>query len=246
VPITVSVVDNVLKVLPKLVGVRTTFRLPFRRPISLIRQTIASGTGGDARRTARYDGHHDIPAEYSWNVDHYCRYPLSILITFIMFRFGNITEHHEFGGLALAVAGLLMIRSSSSSHFSHYNERKKDSQKSAPWRRQAKLLTDLCFDADHCHRFFFHRILERRREVDVIQLTITIAVALFGSFFVSRTVTPLMCLNLFPPENPRPLVEEVFRPRTCEGSWHGQLLDDWYENGYAGHLARKPIIIRLS
>jgi multidrug efflux pump subunit AcrB len=33
-----------------------------------------------------------------------------------------------------------------------------------------------------------------------IPLTITIAVALFGSFFVSRTVTPLMCLNYLPPE----------------------------------------------
>ncbi len=35
-----------------------------------------------------------------------------------------------------------------------------------------------------------------------IPLTITIAVALFGSFFVSRTVTPLMCLQFLPPEKP--------------------------------------------
>ena len=33
-----------------------------------------------------------------------------------------------------------------------------------------------------------------------IPLTITIGVALFGSFFVSRTVTPLMCLKYLPPE----------------------------------------------
>jgi multidrug efflux pump subunit AcrB len=33
-----------------------------------------------------------------------------------------------------------------------------------------------------------------------IPLTLTITVALFGSFFVSRTVTPLMCLKYLPPE----------------------------------------------
>ncbi len=33
-----------------------------------------------------------------------------------------------------------------------------------------------------------------------IPLTITITITLFGSFFVSRTVTPLMCLNFLPPE----------------------------------------------
>ena len=35
-----------------------------------------------------------------------------------------------------------------------------------------------------------------------VPLTITIAVALFGSYFVSRTVTPLMCYQWLEPERP--------------------------------------------
>ncbi|HEX9006261.1 MAG TPA: efflux RND transporter permease subunit, partial [Bacteroidota bacterium] len=77
-----------------------------------------------------------------------------------------------------------------------------------------------------------------------IPLTITIAVALFGSFFVSRTVTPLMCLQFLPPE--KHLDRESRRLPDRIRVWsHDTLerIDDAYERRLNWVLTHRKLVI---
>jgi len=77
-----------------------------------------------------------------------------------------------------------------------------------------------------------------------IPLTITIAVALFGSFFVSRTVTPLMCLRYLPPEklldrNSRKIPDRI-RVRAYDAL---EAIDTWYEHQLRRTLEHRKFVI---
>jgi multidrug efflux pump subunit AcrB len=174
--------------------------------------------------------------------------PLSILITFILFRFGNITLNiMTFGGLALAVGRLVddsIVELEAISR--HYNFRKPGQSKLEATLEAAKEVASPIFVSTLTTVIVFLPIvfLTGIAKMLFIPLTITIAVALFGSFFVSRTVTPLMCLHYLPPE------KDINRHST---KWQDRLrviahdalekLDLWYEQKLRWAMGHRRSIV---
>ena len=203
---TVEVVDNVLRAIPKLTGVPPNISLSMSFDQSLyIRQTIA-GLQQEALLGALLAM--IIIMLFLRNMRGtliiIVAIPLSILITFIWFRFGNSTLNiMTFGGLALAVGRLVddsIVELEAISR--HYNERRQGQSKLEATLEAAKEVASPIFISTLSTVIVFLPIVFMTgiAKMLFIPLTITIAVALFGSFFVSRTVTPLMCLRYLPPE----------------------------------------------
>ena len=250
---TVSVVDNVLKVLPKLVGVPNNVQTSVSFDQSLyIRQTIA-GLEQEAMLGALLAMM--VIMIFLRNIRGtliiIVAIPLSILITFIMFRFGNITLNiMTFGGLALAVGRLVddsIVELEAISR--HYNERKEGQSKIQATLAAASEVASPIFVSTLTTVIVFLPIvfLSGVAKLMFIPLTITIAVALFGSFFVSRTVTPLMCLNYLPPEKLLDRSSKKFSDRVrVRAHDMVNVLDDWYEKRLRWALGhRRPIIIGI-
>jgi CzcA family heavy metal efflux pump len=203
---TVDVVDNVLRSLPKLTGIPENVRLSLSFDQSLyIRQTIAglqqeALLGGILAMIIILLFLRNLRGTLIIIV----AIPLSILITFIWFRFGNSTLNiMTFGGLALAVGRLVddsIVELEAISR--HYNERRAGQSKLEATLEAAKEVAAPIFVSTLATVIVFLPIvfLTGIAKLLFIPLTVTIAVALFGSFFVSRTVTPLMCLQYLPPE----------------------------------------------
>lgn len=203
---TIDVVDNVLKALPTLRGIPQSVKLSLSFDQSLyIRQTI-SGLQREAMLGAILAML--IILLFLRNVRGtliiLVAIPLSILITFILFRFGDISLNiMTFGGLALAVGRLVddsIVELEAISR--HYNQRDPNKTKLQATLEAAKEVAAPIFVSTLTTVIVFLPIvfLSGIAKLLFIPLTITITVALFGSFFVSRTVTPLMCLNYLPPE----------------------------------------------
>jgi CzcA family heavy metal efflux pump len=203
---TVEVVDAVVRALPHLNGVPNTVRMSLSFDQSVyIRQTI-SGLQREALLGAILAM--IIIMLFLRNLRGtliiLVAIPLSILITFIWFRFGNVTLNiMTFGGLALAVGRLVddsIVELEAISR--HYNERKEGQTKIQATLAAAREVASPIFVSTLTTVIVFLPIvfLSGIAKMLFIPLTITIAVALFGSFFVSRTVTPLMCLKYLPPE----------------------------------------------
>jgi multidrug efflux pump subunit AcrB len=203
---TVEVVDNVIRALPKFTGVPPNVRLSVTFDQSLyIRQTI-SGLQQEAMLGAILAM--IIIMLFLRNIRGtliiIVAIPLSILLTFIWFRFGNSTLNiMTFGGLALAVGRLVddsIVELEAISR--HYNERRQGQSKLEATLEAAKEVAAPIFISTLTTVIVFLPIVFMTgiAKMLFIPLTITIAVALFGSFFVSRTVTPLMCLQYLPPE----------------------------------------------
>jgi len=82
------------------------------------------------------------------------------------------------------------------------------------------------------------RLLSGIAKLLFVPLTITIAVALFGSFFVSRTVTPLMCLNYLPPEKELDRYRQNFQTvPECIFTNILESIESFYENASVDHAA---------
>ena len=126
--------------------------------------------------------------------------PLSILVTFIFFRFSGTTLNiMTFGGLALGIGRLVddsIVELEAISR--HYGTMKIDNK--------PKMLATLDAALEVASPIFISTLTTVIVFLPVIFLTgiakllflplvITITVALFSSFFVSRTVTPLMCFK---------------------------------------------------
>jgi CzcA family heavy metal efflux pump len=203
---TVEVVDNVMRGIPKFTGIPESVHLSLSFDQSLyIRQTISG-----LQREATLGGvlAMIIILLFLRNMRGtliiLVAIPLSILITFIMFRFGNITLNiMTLGGLALAVGRLVddsIVELEAISR--HYNMRIEGQSKMQATLEAAKEVAAPIFVSTLTTVIVFLPIvfLSGVAKLMFIPLTITIAVALFGSFFVSRTVTPLMCLKFLPPE----------------------------------------------
>jgi CzcA family heavy metal efflux pump len=247
---TVSVVDNVLRALPKLTGIPNNVQLSLSFDQSLyIRQTIA-GLQQEALLGAFLAMM--VIMIFLRNIRGtliiIVAIPLSILITFIMFRFGNITLNiMTFGGLALAVGRLVddsIVELEAISR--HYNERKEGQTKIQATLEAAKEVASPIFVSTLTTVIVFLPIvfLSGVAKLMFIPLTITIAVALFGSFFVSRTVTPLMCLNYLPPEKQLDRTSHKFSDRVrVKAHDMINLLDDWYERRLRWALAHRKLII---
>ncbi len=203
---TVNVVDGVLHALPHLTGVPQTVHMSLSFDQSVyIRQTI-SGLQREAILGAVLAML--IIMFFLRNMRGtliiLVAIPLSILIAFIWFRFGNVTLNiMTFGGLALAVGRLVddsIVELEAISR--HYNERRQGQSRLEATLEAAREVAAPIFVSTLSTVIVFLPIvfLAGLAKLLFIPLTITITVALFGSFFVSRTVTPLMCMTYLPPE----------------------------------------------
>lgn len=203
---TVDVVDNVLHAIPKLTGIPEKVHMALSLDQSLyIRQTISG-----LEREAALGGIFAMLIimfflrNLRGTLIILVAIPLSILIAFIWFRFGNATLNiMTFGGLSLAVGRLVddsIVELEAISR--HYNERKQGQSKIQATLEAAKEVAAPIFVSTMSTVIVFLPIvfLSGIAKLLFIPLTITITVALFGSFFVSRTVTPLMCMQFLPPE----------------------------------------------
>ncbi len=203
---TVAVVDNVLKAIPKLTGVPPNVHIALAFDQSVyIRQTI-NGLSREAMIGALLAM--AIIMIFLRNIRGtiiiIVAIPMSILITFIMFRFGNVTLNiMTFGGLALAVGRLVddsIVELEAISR--HYNNPKKGESKIQQTLGAASEVATPIFVSTLTTVIVFLPVvfLTGIAKLLFVPLTITIAVALFGSFFISRTITPLLCLRFLPPE----------------------------------------------
>ena len=203
---TVAVVDNIMKAIPKLTGIPSNVHVALSFDQSLyIRQTI-NGLSREAIVGALLAML--IIMIFLRNLRGtiiiIVAIPLSILITFIMFRFGNITLNiMTFGGLALAVGRLVddsIVELEAISR--HYNNPKPGESKLEQTLAAASEVATPIFVSTLTTVIVFLPVvfLSGIAKLLFVPLTITIAVALFGSFFVSRTITPLLCLKFLPPE----------------------------------------------
>lgn len=124
--------------------------------------------------------------------------PLSILVTFIFFRFSNTTLNiMTFGGLALGIGRLVddsIVELEAITR--HYGTMASQNTGKMQATLDAALeVASPIFISTLTTVIVFLPVifLTGIAKLLFIPLVITIAVALFASFFVSRTVTPLMC-----------------------------------------------------
>ena len=250
---TVNVVDNVKRTLPKLTGIPQVVQVSMSSDQSLyIRQTIA-GLAREALIGALLAML--IILVFIRNMRGtliiVTAIPLSILITFIMFRFGNVTLNiMTFGGLALAVGRLVddsIVALEVS--YRHYNKRRAGQTKMEATLEAAKEVASPILVSTLATVIVFLPVvfLTGVAKLLFVPLTITIAVALFGSYFVSRTVTPLMCYRYLPPEKPmnRDSRKPADRLRVAAADAI-ERLDNWYEQGLRWTLSHRRLVIGVS
>jgi CzcA family heavy metal efflux pump len=247
---TIEVVDNVLRALPRLVGVPDGIQMSLSFDQSMyIRQTI-SGLQREALIGAILAML--IIMAFLRNLRGtliiVVAIPLSILITFIWFRFGNVTLNiMTFGGLALAVGRLVddsIVELEAISR--HYGERKSGISKLQATLDAAREVASPIFVSTLSTVIVFLPIVfvSGIAKLLFVPLAVTITVALFGSFFISRTVTPLMCLRLLPPEKPFDRDSRRLSERlriTAHDSI--QALDSWYAARLHGILNHRKLVI---
>jgi CzcA family heavy metal efflux pump len=247
---TVDVVDNVLRALPKLTGIPqgVTMTLSFDQSL-YIRQTI-SGLQREAMLGAILAM--IVILLFLRNVRGtliiIVAIPLSILIAFVWFRFGNVTLNiMTFGGLALAVGRLVddsIVELEAISR--HYNHQKPNETRLQATLAAAKEVAAPIFVSTLTTVIVFLPIvfLTGIAKLLFIPLTITITVALFGSFFVSRSVTPLMCLKYLPPEKLLDRSSKNFSDRMRVWA-HDALdkLDSLYKQWLAWTLGHRRLVI---
>ncbi len=247
---TIDVVNNVVHELPKLVGVPENVKMSLSFDQSMyIKQTI-SGLQHEALIGALLAML--IIMAFLRNLRGtliiIVAIPLSILIAFIWFRFGNVTLNiMTFGGLALAVGRLVddsIVELEAISR--HYNERKPGLSKLQATLDAAREVASPIFVSTLSTVIVFLPIVfvSGIAKMLFVPLAITITVALFGSFFISRTVTPLMCLRLLPPEKQldrsSQKLSDKLRVLTHDAI---EKLDNWYADKVNWALNHRKLVI---
>ncbi len=247
---TVDVVDNIIKSIPKLTNVPPNVHIALTFDQSLyIRQTI-NGLSREAMIGSLLAM--AIIMIFLRNIRGtiiiIVAIPMSILITFIMFRFGNITLNiMTFGGLALAVGRLVddsIVELEAITR--HYNNPKPGETKIQQTLAAASEVATPIFVSTLTTVIVFLPVvfLTGIAKLLFVPLTMTIAVALFGSFFISRTITPLLCLKFLPPEKEMKRESKKLPDRT-RVFFHDLIdrVDSGYEKMLEWALGHRRIII---
>ena len=247
---TVDVVSRVRQALTHLAGVPPTVQLSISSDQSLYIRQTTSGLAREALLGALLAMLVIIVfiRSFRGTVITMVAIPLSILVTFIYFRFGNVTLNiMTFGGLALAVGRLVddsIVALEVSSR--HYALRREGETKMAATLAAAQEVASPILVSTLATVIVFLPVifLTGVAKLMFVPLTITIAVALFGSYFVSRTVTPLMCYQWLEPERP------LDRAATGLGErlrilFHDAVerLDAAYERALRWTLARRRFVL---
>lgn len=175
--------------------------------------------------------------------------PLSILGTFIFFRFsGTSLNIMTLGGLALGVGRLVDDSIVELENISrHYSLMKTQgiSKIQATLDAAQEVASPIFISTLTTVIVFLPVIfLEGIAKLLFVPLVLTITVALFSSFFVSRTVTPLLCLKALKAER-----EENPESKKLSDKlhiWSKNLLDsidNFYENSLKTSLRHKKLVI---
>ena len=175
--------------------------------------------------------------------------PLSILVTFIFFRFsGTSLNIMTLGGLALGVGRLvddsIVELENISRHYTILN--KEGGSKIKATLDAALEVASPIFISTLTTVIVFLPVvfLTGIAKLLFIPLVLTITVALFGSFFVSRTVTPVLCYRILKGEvEPEPGSKKIADRLQI---WAKNLLnkvDTFYENLLRGALKHKRAVI---
>ncbi len=175
--------------------------------------------------------------------------PLSILVTFIFFRFSNTTLNiMTFGGLALGIGRLvddsIVELEAITRHYS-----------TMPEQKTGKMQATLDAALEVASPIFISTITTVIVFLPVVFLTgiakllftplvITIAVALFASFFVSRTVTPLMCYKYLNAERQAdPNSKRLSHRMQIKAKNFLDRIDDFYQRVLTYSLRHRKTII---
>lgn len=179
--------------------------------------------------------------------------PLSILVTFIFFRFSGTTLNiMTLGGLALGVGRLVDDSIVELENITrHYTQMHKENVSKIQATLQAALeVAAPIFVSTLTTVIVFLPVifLTGIAKLLFIPLVLTISVALFASFFVSRTVTPLLCYKILKGEREVDPNSKKLSHRLQ--LWSQRLfssIDDLYENTLRASLKhRKMVIIGVS
>ncbi|MCL4550828.1 MAG: efflux RND transporter permease subunit [Bacteroidetes bacterium] len=175
--------------------------------------------------------------------------PLSILATFIFFRFSGTTLNiMTFGGLALGIGRLVddsIVELEAISR--HYGTMQSDKKPKMQATLDAALeVASPIFISTLTTVIVFLPVifLTGIAKLLFLPLVITITVALFSSFFVSRTVTPLMCYKYLK-------AEREFDPNSKKFADRAQnfaknlldRIDSYYQNTLTKALKRRKLVI---
>ena len=175
--------------------------------------------------------------------------PLSILVTFIFFRFSGTTINiMTLGGLALGVGRLVddsIVELENISRHYTLMERDKVSKIQATLDAAYEVAGPIFISTVTTVIVFLPVVfLTGIAKLLFIPLVLTITVALFGSFFVSRTVTPLLCFRVMKGE--KEVDEKSKKLMARMNFWAKRLLDNMdngYENTLKTCLKHKKLVI---
>lgn len=175
--------------------------------------------------------------------------PLSILVTFIFFRFSSTTLNiMTFGGLALGIGRLVddsIVELEAITR--HYGLRKeqKVSKMQATLDAALEVASPIFISTVTTVIVFLPVIfLTGIAKLLFIPLVITITVALFSSFFVSRTVTPLMCYKYLEAERePDPNSPKLTHKIQIKTKKIFDSIDDFYQDALGYALKHRKTII---
>ncbi len=175
--------------------------------------------------------------------------PLSILATFIFFRFSGTTLNiMTFGGLALGIGRLVddsIVELEAISRHYATMQRDKKPKMQATLDAALEVASPIFISTLTTVIVFLPVIfLTGIAKLLFLPLVITITVALFSSFFVSRTVTPLMCYNYL-------RAEREFDPDSKKISDRLQKIaknlldriDSYYQNTLLKALKKRKLVI---
>lgn len=131
--------------------------------------------------------------------------PLSILMTFIFMYFGDQTLNmFTLGGLALAVGRLVDDSIVELENINRHLVMGKTRRQAALDAAREVAMPILASTVTTIVVFFPVVFLVGAAKLLFVPLTLTISLALIASFWVSRTVTPLLCAKLLRPHDERP------------------------------------------
>jgi len=204
---TVDVVDEVVKEIPKLQGVPPSVKSSLAFDQSLYIRDSISGLQQEALMGALLAT--IVILLFLRNLRSalviFVAIPLSILVTFIYFRFSATTLNiMTLGGLALGVGRLVddsIVELENITRHYNFMERQNVSRMQATLDAALEVAGPIFISTLTTVIVFLPVIfLSGVAKLLFMPLVLTITVALFGSFFVSRTVTPLLCNKIIQPE----------------------------------------------
>jgi CzcA family heavy metal efflux pump len=173
--------------------------------------------------------------------------PLSILVTFIVLYFSGMTLNiFTLGGLALGVGRLVddsIVELENIQRHLNKDPSRWDAIVNAAREVAMPIFASTVTTVVVFLPIFFVIGIAR---LLLIPLTLTIAIALFTSFFISRTVTPCLCYKFLKPEQEAARNLPAWWGRFIERSrlWY-ERIDDRYQGSLDWTLAHRKTIIGL-